>query len=107
MMLTNPSAELFDEDLIKARRHPHADMSLRGSAPGELTSNVIVMPEPKVWQRTSKKKQVPCNAVVPSERSTRGANDDDVPVRSYSEWFSTDTDEWSRCFLFVIELNEL
>jgi hypothetical protein len=97
--------EAFDTELIKARRPPYLTSSPSGLPSGEIST--ASMPAPKLWQRTSKK-QVPCTlSVLPTERSNRGdIHDDCVPMGTTGESPSTDTDEWSRDFLVLVELNE-
>mmetsp|Transcript_33837 Transcript_33837/g.70975 ORF Transcript_33837/g.70975 Transcript_33837/m.70975 type:complete len:106 (-) Transcript_33837:6-323(-) len=95
--------EVVDEELIKARRPPHAASSSSGLEPGENLS-ASSMPAPKVWKRTSRK-QVPYS-VTPTEISTQGIPHDIIPISPTSESVTSDIDEWSKEFLFVVELNE-
>jgi hypothetical protein len=95
---------VLDEELIKKRSHRRNISSIpSGLAPGETC-----MPAPKVWQRTSKKKQVTVtHGVIPTNRSTGSDPNNDIAfLGPSSESAPAVLDEWSRDFLFVVGLNE-
>uniref|UniRef100_A0A7S0MGC4 Uncharacterized protein n=1 Tax=Cryptomonas curvata TaxID=233186 RepID=A0A7S0MGC4_9CRYP len=95
--------EAFDKESIKARRPSHADSSPRELVPGENLS-ASSLPAPKIWKRTSKKQVA--YSVIPTEISTRGNPNAIISISPASECVQPDMDEWSREFLFVVELNE-
>ncbi len=98
-MLDTLQAEAFDAELIKARRPSYID-----SSPFAKSSSAI-MPEPKIWQRTSRKRYAPVATDTETSHQT-DAHNDGVPIGPSGEYNPTDMDEWSREFFFLVGIKE-